>query len=154
MYVRICIHLSLYLSLYIWYTILTYHIIILQVREVHAAPAVVVHAVAAPWGWHYLSNATDLLWAVWGDSRETTRAWGPAAIDVSRQSSTRVHGHRGLRNGRRPILGGTTCLNATCLIRPRLFHAPFAVSKIARLRQTYSPLSKNSSVRQVVLDKW
>ena len=40
------------------------------------------------------------------------------------------HEQLGAVGGRKVALGGTTCVKATCLIRPHLFYALFAVSKI------------------------
>ena len=51
--------------------------------------------------------------------------------------------------------GGTTYLsNTTCLIRPCLFYVCLCSVKDHRSLPNYSPLSKKTCVRQVVIDKW
>ena len=52
------------------------------------------------------------------------------------------------------LIGRHYLSNATCLRRPPLCYALFLVSRISNNSLHSSTLSKNTCVRQVVLDKW
>ena len=51
-------------------------------------------------------------------------------------------------------LGRHHLSNATCLIRPHLFSTAWLVEYGYLILLHYSPLSRNSCVVQVVVDKW
>ena len=51
------------------------------------------------------------------------------------------------------VLGWRYLSNTTCLMRPRLFHARFVVSRTIMIRYSVCHFLKKPCVRQVVLDK-